>query len=236
MERKAKENKIAIKMVLSLVYLAIITILFICAYKIFEEKRNIIPWSEVETVEDYTYIEVSKMSEKFAYFSDTNIGLHFVIETEDTGLWHTYIIAIDEDDYDSYKNIIDYTYERIDRVPNLKKVYGYPVITTDEIKELAIKNIPNFVPAENEVVISKDNYDAYLTNSYLDTTRGKKDNFNILLFVTLLLIVILIIILFATLIGKDKIVDKIDNKLDKEIDRAKFMYQRAKEKQQIKRK
>lgn len=236
MERKAKENKIAIKMVLSLVYLAIITILFICAYKIFEEKRNIIPWSEVETVEDYTYIEVSKMSEKFAYFSDTNIGLHFVIETEDTGLWHTYIIAIDEDDYDSYKNIIDYTYERIDRVPNPKKVYGYPVITTDEIKELAIKNIPNFVPAENEVVISKDNYDAYLTNSYLDTTRGKKDNFNILLFVTLLLIVILIIILFATLIGKDKIVDKIDNKLDKEIDRAKFMYQRAKEKQQIKRK
>lgn len=236
MERKAKENKIAIKMVLSLVYLAIITILFICAYKIFEEKRNIIPWSEVETVEDYTYIEVSKMSEKFAYFSDTNIGLHFVIETEDTGLWHTYIIAIDEDDYDNYKNIIDYTYERIDRVPNPKKVYGYPVITTDEIKELAIKNIPNFVPAENEVVISKDNYDAYLTNSYLDTTRGKKDNFNILLFVTLLLIVILIIILFATLIGKDKIVDKIDNKLDKEIDRAKFMYQRAKEKQQIKRK
>lgn len=236
MERKAKENKIAIKMVLSLVYLAIITILFICAYKIFEEKRNVIPWSEVETVEDYTYIEVSKMSEKFAYFSDTNIGLHFVIETEDTGLWHTYIIAIDEDDYDSYKNIIDYTYERIDRVPNPKKVYGYPVITTDEIKELAIKNIPNFVPAENEVVISKDNYDAYLTNSYLDTTRGKKDNFNILLFVTLLLIVILIIILFATLIGKDKIVDKIDNKLDKEIDRAKFMYQRAKEKQQIKRK
>ncbi len=236
MERKAKEKKIAIKMVLSLVYLAIITILFICAYKIFEEKRNVIPWSEVETVEDYTYIEVSKMSEKFAYFSDTNIGLHFVIETEDTGLWHTYIIAIDEDDYDSYKNIIDYTYERIDRVPNPKKVYGYPVITTDEIKELAIKNIPNFVPAENEVVISKDNYDAYLTNSYLDTTRGKKDNFNILLFVTLLLIVILIIILFATLIGKDKIVDKIDNKLDKEIDRAKFMYQRAKEKQQIKRK
>lgn len=236
MERKAKENKIAIKMVLSLVYLAIITILFICAYKIFEEKRNIIPWSEVETVEDYTYIKVSKMSEKFAYFSDTNIGLHFVIEIEDTGLWHTYIIAIDEDDYDSYKNIIDYTYERIDRVPNPKKVYGYPVITTDEIKELAIKNIPNFVPAENEVVISKDNYDAYLTNSYLDTTRGKKDNFNILLFVTLLLIVILIIILFATLIGKDKIVDKIDNKLDKEIDRAKFMYQRAKEKQQIKRK
>lgn len=236
MERKAKEKKIAIKMVLSLVYLAIITILFICAYKIFEEKRNVIPWSEVETVEDYTYIKVSKMSEKFAYFSDTNIGLHFVIETEDTGLWHTYIIAIDEDDYDSYKNIIDYTYERIDRVPNPKKVYGYPVITTDEIKELAIKNIPNFVPAENEVVISKDNYDAYLTNSYLDTTRGKKDNFNILLFITLLLIVILVIILFATLIGKDKIVDKIDNKLDKEIDRAKFMYQRAKEKQQIKRK
>lgn len=236
MERKVNEKRIAIKMVVSLVYLIIITILFICAYKLFEEKRNIIPWSEVETVEDYTYIKVSKMSEKFAFFSDTNIGLHFVIEKEDTGLWHTYIVAIDEDDYDNYKNIIDYTYERIDREPNPKKIYGYPVIASEEIKELAIKNIPNFVPAENEVIINKENYDAYLTNSYLDATKGQKDNFDILLFITLLLTVTVIALLFSTLIGKDKIVDKIDNKLDKEIDRAKFMYQRAKEKQQSKRK
>lgn len=230
-ERKINEKRFAIKMVVSLVYLVIITILFVCSYRLFEDNRNIIPWSEVESVDDYTYIKISRMSEKFAYFNETNIGLHFVIEKEDTGLWHTYIIAIDEDDYDDYKNIIDYTYERIDREPNPKKVYGYPVITSEDIKSLAIKNIPNFVPAENEVKIDNDNYDAYLTNSYLDTTQSKQDNFNILLFVSLLLTVIVIVLFIVTLFDKDKIVDKLDNKLDKEIDRAKLMYQRSKEKQ-----
>lgn len=221
-------------MVVSLIYLVIITILFVCSYRLFEENKNIIPWSEVESVDDYTYIKISKMSEKFAYFNDTNIGLHFVIEKEETGLWHTYIIAIDEDDYDDYKNIIDYTYERIDREPNQKKVYGYPVITSDEIKNLAIKNIPNFVPAENEVKIDLDNYDAYLTNSYLDTTQSKQDNFNILLFISLLLTVIVIVLFITTLFDRDKLVDKLDNKIDKEIDRARLMYQRAKEKQKNK--
>ena len=31
---------------------------------------------------------------------------------------------------------------------------------------MAIKNIPNFLPAENEVVISNENYDSYLTTLY----------------------------------------------------------------------
>ena len=64
-------------------------------------------WDEVESVEDYTYITIHKMSEKFAYYEETNIGLHFVIEKEVTGQWRTYIIAIDENKYNEYKEIID---------------------------------------------------------------------------------------------------------------------------------
>ena len=220
------EKRFAIKMFMCLVYLIIITILFVCSYRIFEQKKNIVSWSNVETVEDYTYITINKMSEKFAYYQDTNIGIHFVIEKEDTGLWHTYLIAINENDYNKYKAIIDYTYERTTEIPEPIKVYGYPVITNNELKNLAIKNIKNFVPAENEVQITTENYDAYLTNSYLDTTRSKEDKFNGILFVSLLLLLIVIMLLIATIFDKDKIVDNLDEKIYDEIKTTKKIFKR----------
>lgn len=227
-KKKMNEKRLAIKMFMCLIYLVVITILLVCSYRIFEEKKNIVPWSDVENVEDYTYMTIYRMSEKFAYYEEENIGIHFIIEKEDTGQWHTYLIAIDEDDYDEYKKIIDYSYERTDKEPKPKKVYGYPVITSNELKALAIKNIENFVPAENEVKITEKNYEAYLTNSYLDTTRSKEDHFSILLFVSLLLLFIVIALIIATIFNKDRIVDKVDHKIEKEIDRARFMFERSK--------
>ncbi len=219
--KKTDDKRLVIKMTMCLVYLIIITILFVCSYRIFKEKNDIVSWSDVETVEDYTYIKIYKMSEKFAYYKDTNIGIHFVIEKEETGLWHTYLIAINEKDYDKYKAIIDYTYERTTEVPEPITVYGYPVITSNELKTLAIKNIKNFVPAENEVQISEDNYDAYLTNSYLDTTRSKENQFNTILFISLLLLLVVVVLLIATIFNKDKIVDNIDGKIEEEIKNTK---------------
>lgn len=232
--KKANEKRLAIKMIMCIVYLIVITILFVCSYRLYEEKNNIVSWSDVENVEDYTYMTIYRMSEKFAYFEEANIGIHFIIEKEDTGQWHTYLIAINEDNYNDYKKIIDYSYERTDKEPKPKKVYGYPVIVSEELKELAIKNIGNFVPAENEVQITEDNYETYLTNSYLDTTRSKEDRFSILLFASLLLLLMVVVLFIATLFNKDRIVDKVDNKLDKEIDRARFMFEKSKEKKKKK--
>lgn len=212
-----KEKRLVIKMFLCLVYLITITILFVCSYQLFQNKKNIVPWSEVENVEDYTYIEIYKMSEKFAYYKENNVGIHFVIEKEDTGQWHTYLIAITETDYDKYKNIIDYTYERTKVVPKPIKVYGYPVIAKDELKNLAIKNIPNFVPAENEVQITLDNYETYLTNCYLDTTQPQKDNFSVILCLSLVLLFAVIGLLIFTIFDKDKIVDNLDDKLEEKM-------------------
>lgn len=223
-KKRVKEKRLAIKMFVSLVYLVIITILFVCSYRLFQEKKDIVPWSEVENVEDYTYIEIYKMSEKFAYFKENNVGIHFVIEKENTGQWHTYLIAINEDDYHKYKDIIDYTYERTKKVPKPMKVYGYPIIVNSELKNLAIKNIPNFVPAENEVKITNENYETYLTNSYLDTTQNQRDDFSIILCLSLLLLVIVIVLLIITILDKDKIVDNLDEKLDKEIRKTKKLF------------
>lgn len=224
--KKTDDKRLVIKMTMCLVYLIIITILFVCSYRIFKEKNDIVSWSDVETVEDYTYIKIYKMSEKFAYYKDTNIGIHFVIEKEETGLWHTYLIAINEKDYDKYKAIIDYTYERTTEVPEPITVYGYPTITSNELKTLAIKNIKNFVPAENEVQISEDNYDAYLTNSYLDTTRSKENQFNTILFISLLLLLVVVVLLIATIFNKDKIVDNIDGKIEEEINNTKKVFKK----------
>ena len=210
-----KEQRLAIKMFVCLLYLLLITILFVSSYKLSQERKDIIPWSQVQSNDDYSYIDIYKMSEKFAYFEERNVGIHFVIEKEDTGIWHTYIIAINEDEYNKYKDIIDYTYERTDKVPKKLRVYGYPVITSTEIKDLAVKNISNFVPAENEIKITDDNYEAYLTNSYLDTTKAKAVKFNISLTIVIFLLITIIFLLFLTIFDKDRIVDNLDEELDK---------------------
>lgn len=214
-KNKVKENRLAIKMFLCSLYLIVITILLVCSYKLYKEKDSIKSFQKVESIEDYTYIDVYKMSEKFAYFKDTNIGIHFVIEKEDTGRWHTYLIAINEDEISTFKNIIDYTYGKTERIPDPVRVYGYPKVVKDKIKELAIKNIKSFIPKENEVVITNENYNDYLTNTYLDTTMEKKDDFNMVLFITLLLLFVVIVLFILTLIDKDKIVDDVEKELKK---------------------
>lgn len=205
MKNKINVKRLTIKLILCVIYFIIITILLVGSYKQFEKEKEIIPWNEVETTEEYSYIEISKMSEKFAYYENKNIGLHFVIETDEkTGIWHTYVIAINEKYYNNYKKIIDYSYERTTEVPDKIKVYGYPTIMSDELKQMIVKNIGNFLPAENQTVIDIDNMEEYLTNSYLDTTVEKKDEFNVILFITLLLLFSMIGLLIYTIFAKEK--------------------------------
>ncbi len=198
------EKRLVFKTFICLVYLIVITMLLICIYQLYEEKKEILPWDEAQTVEDYTYITISRMSEKFAYYEKSNKEIHFVIEEEDTGQWHTYLIAIDADDYDKYKDIIDYTYERTTETPEPITVYGYPVLIDEELKELAIQNITNFVPAENEVVITDENFNTYLTNSYLDTTIPKQENFSMVLCLVIIMLIIVVLMFILTIFDQDK--------------------------------
>lgn len=203
---KLYEKRLIFKTFICLIYLIVITILVVCVYQLYHEKEKILPWSSADSVEDYTYITISKMSEKFAYYENSKKEIHFVIEEEDTGQWHTYLVAIDEDDYSKYKDIIDYTYERTTEVPEPVKVYGYPVVIDDELKQLAIQNITNFVPAENEVVITNDNFNTYLTNSYLDTTLPRQEKFSFALFLVIVILIIVVLMFILTILDQDKVV------------------------------
>ena len=216
-KKKVNEKRLIIKFLACTVYLIVIMILFVCSYKLFEQKNNMVRWSEVESVEEYSYIEISRMSEKFAYYEEENIGIHFVIELDDTGEWRTYLVAIDEDNYAKYKDIIDYSYERITEEPEPLKVYGYPSIINEELKEMALNNIDNFLPKENKIEITSENFENYLTNSYLDTTQDKREYFNIILFATLILLMIMIFLLIFTILDKDKIVDNLDDVIDETV-------------------
>ena len=212
---KKSERRLGIRLFLAVIYLMIITILFICGYKIYKDTNEVKPFQDVTTTDEYSYINVSKMSDKFAYSEKDNIGIHFVIEREDTGLWHTYIIAIKEDEISKYEDLIKYGKGELDRIPKPIKVYGYPVNITNEVKEMAIKNINSFLPSTNEVKITNDNYEEYLTNSYLDTTKKQEEKLPPELMLISTLFVIVTFLLLLIIIDKNILVDRLDKNLKK---------------------
>ena len=203
------DKRLGIRLLLSVIYLMIITILFVCGYKIYKEENDPIKYQEATSTDDYSYIEVSKMSDKFAYSEKNNIGIHFVVEREETGIWHTYLIAINEKNIKKYQELIDYAKGKTSTIPKPIKVYGYPVNINNEIKEMAIKNINNFLPSTNEVKINNENYENYLTNSYLDTTKKKEEIISPMLILISSLLIIVLLLFILVIIDKNILVDKI---------------------------
>lgn len=199
-------KNISTKILLCILYLFVIGVLVYSAYSIFKDEDKIVSWKDVEKTSQYAYIEITQMSEAFAQIDNKQI--HFVMEKESTGAWHTYLIAINKDDYNKYKDIIDFTYERTNKSPKTIKAYGYPRKILTSIKKLAIKNITNFVPIENQVVINEKNFNKYLTNTYLDTTIEKTHTFNYYVLILLIMSFIIFIVIIYTIVEKDKSLSK----------------------------
>lgn len=199
-------KNISTKILLCILYLFVIGVLVYSAYSIFKDEDKIVSWKDVEKTSQYAYIEITQMSEAFAQINNKQI--HFVMEKESTGAWHTYLIAINKGDYNKYKDIIDFTYERTKKSPKTIKAYGYPRKIPTSIKKLAIKNITNFVPIENQVVINEKNFDKYLTNTYLDTTIEKTHTFNYYVLILLIMSFIIFIVIIYTIVEKDKSLSK----------------------------
>lgn len=216
-KKNINEKRLFIKLSMCIIYLIIITILSVFIYKMYTEETTLTPWDKVESSDEYTYIKITKMSEKFAFYEKKNLGIHFVTQEEDTGQWHTYLVGIDENEYNKYKKIIDYSYGRIKEKPEPIKAYGYPVVISQELKELAIKNITKYISSENEIIINDDNYETYLTNSYLDTTQSHIDILSPALYVMLLLLVIVLLLLVTTIFNKDILVDELNKKIERDI-------------------
>lgn len=214
--RKKSKSRIIVKIVLCMIYLFIIGILFLSSFELYQKDREIIKWSDVEKSDQYSYLKISQMSEAFATIDHGKKQIHFVIEEDNDGSWHTYLVAIDQQDYDKYKEIIDYTYERIEKRPTEITLYGYPKEITNQIKTLAIKNIANFVPIENQIMLTDENFYRYLTSTYLDTTMDRVQNTNYTIVLLMSLILIILVLLVLTIFDRDKIVNEVGLILEKD--------------------
>ena len=79
----------------------------------------------------------------------------------------------------------------------------------------ALDKLADDIPAENEVQITSENYDDYLTNSYLDTTLSQKEEFSLPLTITYILLIIIVILLIITVFDKGKIIEQVEHKSKK---------------------
>ena len=204
-----KDRKISIKLLLTILYLIIIFILFVSAFSIYKDENRIINFNNVKTTEDYSYILVDKLSDKFAYYNDQKIGMYFARAKEPTGTWHAYIVAIKDSDINNYKTLM-----KKDNVKT-KKIYGYPILINDELKTIALNHINDFLPVENEVKITKDNFTSYLTNCYLDTTTSYNKPFSYPLFLVMLVLLTVVFLMIYTLSENNKIVKSISKRINK---------------------
>ena len=186
-EKTKKSFRLSVKVVFCTIYLIVVFILAYCAFYLYQEQRQPTPWERVRSTQDYTYIDIDKMSEKFARVDDDK-NVHFIIDEEKKGSLHIYLLVIDKSDYAKYKKIIDYS---------------------DDLKELTIKNYKKFVSLENKVELSHENFDEYLTDTYLDTTKEVTYNFNWIVVVLLALDAVLIFLVIITILDKDRLVDEV---------------------------
>ncbi len=211
--KKKKKNKpfrFLIKMTLCLIYLVVAFILLYCAFSLYRDDKKPVEWENATNIHDYTYVDIDKMSEKFASVGNKK-DIHFIIDEEEkTGAWHVYLLAISKDDYKKYKKIIDYSYGRVQEVPDSVRVYGYPAIIGRNLKELTIKNYKNFVSFENQVELTLENFNEYLTNTYLDSTKKEEENFNWIVVILMVLVLVLLVLIMVTILDKDRLVDEVD--------------------------
>ena len=207
-EKTKKSFRLSVKVVFCTIYLIVVFILAYCAFYLYQEQRQPTPWERVRSTQDYTYIDIDKMSEKFARVDDDK-NVHFIIDEEKKGSLHIYLLVIDKSDYAKYKKIIDYSYGRTKEKPESVRAVGYPVKISDDLKELTIKNYKKFVSLENKVELSHENFDEYLTDTYLDTTKEVTYNFNWIVVVLLALDAVLIFLVIITILDKDRLVDEV---------------------------
>ena len=107
-------------------------------------------------------------------------------------------------------------YGRVKDKPESIRVYGYPTMIGRNLKGLTIKNYKNFVSFENQVELNLENFDEYLTNTYLDSTRKQEKNFNWIVVILMVLDFALLVLIVVTILDKDRLVDEVDRLMELE--------------------
>ncbi len=193
MKKRLKLKKSVLKKFILLIILFILILLFYITYYIYSNSRIIEEYDK--NTNTYSYLIIKEMSEVFATIDSKE--LHFIKDKKN----RTYIIAVPKKDKNKYRKIIDYTYGKIDKTKSVK-VYGLPIKSNNEIKKLVIKYINKFLPLQEKIPITEENYNKYLPNTILDTTIKENYNFNYIVFILFLIFGIFFLLLIKLIFFK----------------------------------
>lgn len=198
-KKKLKLKKKVFYLLLVFMSFFLLFLLFYATYFIYMKSQKVGYYQKNNT--NYSFLIISEMSDAFAEVGQKEF--HFVKDLES----HVYIVAISKDEKKKYQGIIDYTYGKSNHKEQIK-VYGYPILENEQIHRLIIKYINKFLPYEEHLDISEENYSNYFFNTYLDTTIQKMDQFNIIVFLLFLLFILFFYLFIKILwIEKRKIYD-----------------------------
>lgn len=210
--KKGKRNgfRTLIKLVVCTIHVVVIMILAFCSFRVYENGDKPIHLSNAKKTKQYSYLEVSEMSKKIADLGKDK-QIHFVIEKTENDKWYTYLVAIKTKDESKFKDMIDYTEQETDKVPEKVRLYGYPAEINNKIKEETIKKASDFLgSSEEKSNLTTKNFEQYLTSFYLDTTIAQHHEFNYVMLILALMIVVLMITLILVIFDRDKLVDEVD--------------------------
>lgn len=230
-KKKTVKLRTLIKLFVCILYIIVISILALCSYRLYVKADSPTSWSSVKDMNDYSYINISRMSEEFATLDNGKKQLHFVIEKTVDGKWYTYLIKINKSEEKKFRDIIDYSYGKTDKVSKNIRVSGYPKKITKQIKSLAIKYAPSFLPADNENILTEENFEEYLTNIYLDTTVKQVHQFNYIMLTLMIIMLILVIMLIITIFDRDRLVDEVDKIFEHEEKKVRKQQKKNRKKQ-----
>lgn len=110
----------------------------------------------------YGYVDVEIMSDPFASNYDDSVFYYFVADEN----YYLYVVAVREDQQDIYNDIIEYTYNDIEKVEDIS-VYGISEEITDDLFELAVEPANYFMGTD---LVTIDNIHEYVGFYFIDTT------------------------------------------------------------------
>ena len=120
----------------------------------------------------YSYLDIQYLSYPIAsYVSNED---HQICLAEDME-GYPYIVCLDETQLESYQELLDYTYGDSGEDPGLLRLYGYPQVIQEELKDYIVEYGNQFWDSS---FLTRENVSEYFGSYFLDTTQTEAEQRN----------------------------------------------------------
>lgn len=137
-----------------------------------KELKDPISLIDVRNEKEYSYIDVSLMTDYFATYGNDEGKSKFIYFVWDEK--YMYVTNLTKDNLEKLKDIMAYSYKEIDNKPKQVRIYGYSKEIENDLKRIIIKSYNEMYEEE---FLNNENIDNYLGIYYLDTSYTPDDDF-----------------------------------------------------------